>query len=328
MDTSTPDPAAVDLRGLVKTFPARGGTVRAVQGIDLRIEPGEVVAFLGPNGAGKTTTLDMVLGLTEPTSGTVRIFGSPPRQAIDAGSVSAVLQTGGLLRDLTVRETLRMIASTYAVHTPVDTVVERVGLTALADRRVSKCSGGEQQRLRFALALLPDPRLLVLDEPTAGMDVSARREFWDTMHADAVAGRTVIFATHYLEEADAFADRIVLVAGGRVIADGSTAQIRARASGRTVSATLGGDAATTAATLGRLRDLPGVIDVTERSGRVTIVATDSDGVARLLLGELGGTDVEIVAASLEQAFMALTEADAATNATHPDHDDARKQAVR
>ncbi|MEO7754524.1 MAG: ABC transporter ATP-binding protein [Terracoccus sp.] len=332
--TTTGSDPAVDLRALVKTFRARGGAVHAVQGVDLRIEPGEVVAFLGPNGAGKTTTLDMVLGLTEPTSGTVRIFGAPPRRAIDAGSVSAVLQTGGLLRDLTVRETLRMIASTYAVHTPVDTVIERVGLAGLAGRRVSKCSGGEQQRLRFALALLPDPRLLVLDEPTAGMDVSARRDFWDTMHADADAGRTVVFATHYLEEADAFADRIVLIAGGRIIADGSTAQIRARASGRTVSATLAGGAGSaeaTATTVARLRDLPGVVDVSERSGRVTIVATDSDGVARLLLDELGGTDLEIVAASLEQAFMALTEADAAdsaSRATPSDQDDARKQAVR
>ena len=196
---------AVELRSLVKTFPARRGShdteVRAVDGVDLRIEPGEVVAFLGPNGAGKTTTLDMVLGLTEPTTGTARVFGHRPREAVIAGHVSAVLQTGGLLRDLTVRETVRMIASTYAASTPVDEVIDRAGLRALADRRVSKCSGGEQQRLRFALALLPDPRLLVLDEPTAGMDVTARRDFWDTMHADASAGRTVVFATHYLEEA-------------------------------------------------------------------------------------------------------------------------------
>ena len=161
-----------------------------------------------------------------------------PREAVVSGAVSAVLQTGGLLRDLTVRETVPMIASTYASHTPVDEVIDRAGLRTLADRRVSKCSGGEQQRLRFALALLPDPRLLVLDEPTAGMDVTARRDFWDTMHADASAGRTVVFATHYLEEADAFADRIVLVAGGRIVADGTTAEIRSQASGRTVSATL------------------------------------------------------------------------------------------
>src|SRR5690606_34687861 len=218
-----------------------GETVRAVDGVDLSIAPGEVVAFLGPNGAGKTTTLDMLLGLATPTSGEVRVFGQPPRQAVAAGRVSAVLQTGGLLRDLTVAETVRMIASTYRHHAPVGEVLERAGLTPLSRRRVAKLSGGEQQRLRFALALLPDPDLVVLDEPTAGMDVSARREFWDTMHADALAGRTVVFATHYLEEAEAFARRTVMIAGGRIVADGPTAEVRARASGRTVSADLPDD---------------------------------------------------------------------------------------
>jgi ABC-2 type transport system ATP-binding protein len=299
---------AIELRDLVKTFrPRRGSTdtvVTAVGGIDLTITPGEVVAFLGPNGAGKTTTIDMVLGLTEPTSGTARVFGRPPRSAVVGGHVSAVLQTGGLLRDLTVRETVRMIASTYAVTAPVDDVIDRAGLTALAGRRVSKCSGGEQQRLRFALALLPDPRLLVLDEPTAGMDVTARHEFWQTMHADANSGRTVVFATHYLEEADAFADRIVLVAGGRVVADGPTAEIRSRASGRTVTAVVAdGDAArATSILLG----LPGVSGVKRRGERLVVSAGDSDEVARLLLGELGGRDLEITTAGLEEAFMALT----------------------
>ena len=302
-----PGTAAIELRSLVKVFATRRGArtpVRAVDGLDLRISQGEVVAFLGPNGAGKTTTLDMVLGLTEPTSGTVEVFGRRPRAAVVEGQVSAVLQTGGLLRDLTVRETVRMIASTYRAHAPVEDVIARAGLTTLADRRVSKCSGGEQQRLRFALALLPDPRLLVLDEPTAGMDVTARREFWDTMHADAATGRTVVFATHYLEEADAFADRIVLVAGGRVVADGTTAEIRARATGRTVSAAL--PAATLAASVERLRALEGVRSVQERGSRVVVSAADSDAVARLLLVELGGHDLEIRSAGLEEAFMALT----------------------
>ncbi|MFM6851599.1 MAG: ABC transporter ATP-binding protein [Terrabacter sp.] len=321
---------AIELRGLVKTFaPARGSRdseVRAVDAIDLRIEPGEIVAFLGPNGAGKTTTLDMVLGLTEPTSGTVEVFGIRPREAVVSGAVSAVLQTGGLLRDLTVRETVRMIASTYAAHSPVDEVIGRAGLTTLADRRVSKCSGGEQQRLRFALALLPDPRLLILDEPTAGMDVTARRDFWDTMHADASAGRTVVFATHYLEEADAFADRIVLIAGGRIVADGTTAEIRSRASGRTVSATL--PDSFRAEAFAALRATNGVSAVDERGSRVVVTATDSDAVARLLLGDLGGSDLEIVTAGLEQAFMALTGddrkgvADARVDhADHPAHHD-------
>src|SRR3954468_13985913 len=299
---------AVELRSLVKSFPPRRGShdrhVRAVDGIDLVIEPGEVVAFLGPNGAGKTTTLDMVLGLTDPTSGTAEVFGRPPREAVVSGSVSAVLQTGGQLRAPTVRETVRMIASTYAVHAPVDEVIERAGVAGITARRVSKCSGGEQQRLRFALALLPDPRLLVLDEPTAGMDVTARRDFWETMHADASAGRTVVFATHYLEEADAFADRIVLIAGGRIVADGPTDEIRSRASGRTVSATL--PVGSLAATVARLLREPGVVSVDERGARVVVTASDSDAVARLLLGELGGTDLEIVSAGLERAFMALT----------------------
>jgi len=227
-----------------------------------------------------------------------------PREAVVSGAVSAVLQTGGLLRDLTVRETERMIASTYASHTPVDEVIDRAGLRTLADRRVSKCSGGEQQRLRFALALLPDPRLLVLDEPTAGMDVTARRDFWDTMHADASEGRTVVFAPHYLEEADAFADRIVLVAGGRIVAGGTTAEIRSQASGRTVSATL--PAGSFGESVAALRRVEGVRDVEERGSRVVVSAADSDAVARLLLLELGGTDLEIVTAGLEQAFMALT----------------------
>ncbi|MCU1537020.1 MAG: transporter ATP-binding protein [Humibacillus sp.] len=296
---------AIELRDLVKTFKSRkGDAVRAVDGIDLRVDSGEVVAFLGPNGAGKTTTLDMVLGLTTPDSGTVRVFGEPPRRAIDSGSVSAVLQTGGLLRDLTVRELVRMIASTYPTHRDVDEVIDRAGLRPLVDRMVSKCSGGEQQRLRFALAPLPDPRLLILDEPTAGMDVSARHDFWQTMHADASAGRTVIFATHYLEEADMFANRIVLVAGGRVVADGTTAEVRGSASGRTVSATLPPDRV--AAAVESLRAAPGVASVTERGERVVVAASDSDAVARLLLGDLGGSDLEIVTASLEQAFMAIT----------------------
>ena len=240
--------------------------MHAVRGLDLRIRAGEVVALLGPNGAGKTTTLDIVLGLTKPTGGAGRVYGAEPREAVIAGRVSAVLQSGGLLRDLTVRETVELVGSLHPAARPVEEVLELAGLTDLGGRMVAKCSGGEQQRLRFALALLPDPDLLVLDEPTAGMDVKARRAFWATMHADADAGRTVVFATHYLEEADAFADRIVLMAQGRVVADGSTAEIRARATGRTVSATLPADDRDAA--LARLRARADVAEVEEHSDRV------------------------------------------------------------
>lgn len=295
---------AIHLAGVTKRFHSGSETVRAVEGVDLSIASGEVVAILGPNGAGKTTTLDMVLGLTEPTTGVITSFGAAPRQAVQAGRVSAVLQTGGLLRDLTARETVRYIASTFADHEPVEDVLQRAGLADKAGRLVSKLSGGEQQRLRFALALLPDPDLLILDEPTAGMDVGARREFWRTMHHDATNGRTVLFATHYLEEADDFADRIVMMAGGRVVADGTTEQIRARASGRTVSADVRSgdvDAATE-----RLRALPGTASVTTNGNRVTAIGEDSDALARVLLVDLAGSNLEVTTASLDAAFMVIT----------------------
>ncbi len=307
MSTAAAD-TAVSLRGLTKNFTGPGRPpVHAVRGVDLDIATGEVVALLGPNGAGKTTTLDMVLGLTEPTAGVVEVLGLPPRRAVHAGQVSAVLQTGGLLRDLTVRETIEMIASTYEKPQPVADVLERAGITDLARRKVSKCSGGEQQRLRFALALLPDPSVLVLDEPTAGMDVQARHDFWQAMHGEAAHGRTIIFATHYLQEADAFAERIVMMADGQVVADGSTEQIRSRASGRSVSADLPPDALETG--VARLRGLDGVVSVTLTHQRVTVIAADSDSVARLVLTELGGHDLEVTSGSLDDAFMVLTGAD-------------------
>lgn len=304
--TASPPPTTdgIHLEGVTKSFRSGGEMVHAVAGVDLSIAPGQVVAVLGPNGAGKTTTLDMVLGLTEPTTGRITSFGAAPRGAVHEGRVSAVLQTGGLLRDLTARETVRYIASTFPRHEPVEDVLQRAGLSDKAGRLVSKLSGGEQQRLRFALALLPDPDLLILDEPTAGMDVGARREFWRTMHEDATNGRTVLFATHYLEEADNFADRIIMMAGGRVVADGTTDQIRARASGRTVSADVRrGDVD---AAVERLRGLTGIASVTTNGERVTAIGEDSDALARLLLLELGGTNLEVTTASLDAAFMAIT----------------------
>lgn len=296
---------ALRLTDVRKTFTVSGDRVEAVRGIDLDIAPGEVVAMLGPNGAGKTTTLDMVLGLTEPTSGTVEVFGLHPRRAVDAGRISAVLQTGGLLRDLTVEETVRVVASTFDSPQPVAEVMERAGITQLARRRVSKCSGGEQQRLRFALALLPDPDLLVLDEPTAGMDVAARRDFWAAMHAEAAQGRTVVFATHYLEEASSFAERIVLVSEGVVVADDSTEAIRAQATGRVVAADLSAEHDEA------LRALPGVRSLERQGERVQLRVVDSDALARHLLTQTTATDLEITAGSLDDAFIALTTPEAA-----------------
>lgn len=293
-------PPAVDLQGVHKSF----GAVRAVRGIDLVVRPGEVMAFLGPNGAGKTSTIDIILGLSRPTAGEVEVFGMVPRQAISRGLVSAVMQSGGLLKDLTVAETLRYTAKLFAASRPVGEVLERAGITEIADRMVGKCSGGEQQRLRFAMALLPDPELLILDEPTQGMDVEGRRDFWKAIREDAVKGRTILFATHYLEEADAYADRIVLIRKGEIVADGTAAEVKSLAAGRTVRATLPG------ANESSLREIPGADSVEVRGDTVLIHSGDSDTVARHLLSETSARDLEITARGLEDAFIALTSADA------------------
>jgi ABC-2 type transport system ATP-binding protein len=291
---------AVDARELHKSF----GAVAAVNGVSLAIKPGEIVAFLGPNGAGKTTTIDMLLGLSVPSHGTVSIYGHTPRGAIARGQVAAVMQTGGLLKDLTVRETLELTATLFADTRPVDEVLERAGITEIASRMVEKCSGGQQQRLRFALALLSDPGLLILDEPTTGMDVEGRRDFWAAIRADAARGRTVVFATHYLEEADAYADRIILLRRGEIVADGSAAEIKNLAAGRTVTARL--DAADQPA----IAALPGVDSVSVQGGKISIHTKDSDIVARYLLNLTDAVDLEITSNNLEDAFVALTGDDA------------------
>ncbi len=295
-----PDGApAISLRGVAKSF----GSVRAVRRIDLEVRPGEVVAFLGPNGAGKTTTIDLLLGLSTPSEGTVELFGTTPRSAVEQGLVSAVMQTGGLLKDLTVAETLRLTASLFGQAAEPVEVMRRAGILDIADRRVGDCSGGQQQRLRFAMALLPDPQLLILDEPTTGMDVTGRRDFWGAIRQDAERGRSILFATHYLEEADAYADRVVLLRQGRVVADGTAAQIRAQAAGRTLRATLPG---ASASELEALRGIPGVEGLEVRGDSVLLQSSDSDAVARHLLTTTEARDLEIEARGIEDAFLALT----------------------
>jgi ABC-2 type transport system ATP-binding protein len=305
---------AIRLDHVTKDF----GAVQAVRGLDLTIGQGEVVAFLGPNGAGKTSTIDMVLGLSRPTTGEVSVLGQDPRKAIARGLVSAVMQTGGLLKDLTVRETVEYVASLYSSSEPVEEVLARAGIDGLAQRRVGKCSGGEQQRLRFAMALLPDPALLLLDEPTTGMDVEGRRAFWSAIHADAARGRTVLFATHYLDEADAYADRIILVSRGQVVADGSTAAVKALAAGRTLRATLPD---LSHEEVRALSALPEVDAVEVRGESVLVQSKDTDAVARYLLNRTSACDLEIVARGLEDAFLALTgEPAGATDHDHNSND--------
>ena len=296
-------PGGVFLSRLSKSY----GRVQAVRSVDLTIAAGETVALLGPNGAGKTTTIDMILGLIRPDSGSVSVFGMSPAKAAAAGVVGGMLQTGALIEYLTVREVVTMVASLYPRPLEVDEVLRLTGAAKFAGRRTDKLSGGQVQRVRFAIALVANPDLLLLDEPTAAIDVEGRREFWAAMREVAAKGKTVIFATHYLEEADAYADRIVLLARGRIVADGPATEIKAKVSGRTIRATLPGAAP------GLLTALPGVTSADLHGETAILSCADSDAALRALLaGFPAARDIEVTGAGIEEAFMALT-ADASRN---------------
>lgn len=291
------DVPAVELRGLRKVY----GEKVAVDGVDLTIPQGQIVALLGPNGAGKSTTIDMALGLIRSDGGSVRLFGGTPQEAVAQGAIGAMLQTGGLPEYTSVRELLTVMASLYPHPVSVDEVITQTGLEEVAGQRASKLSGGQTQRVRFALTLVSDPRLLVLDEPTAALDVQARHDFWQVMRAYAGQGRTVIFATHYLEEADEFADRIVLMAGGRIVADGSSTEIKSVVDGRTIRATLPD------VPLDALNSLPGLEESDRHGDTVVLRCHDSDSVLRALLSAYPqARDIEVQGGGLDEAFRRLT----------------------
>ncbi|MBO0830322.1 MAG: ABC transporter ATP-binding protein [Streptosporangiales bacterium] len=296
-DTAAATGAAVLLSGLRKRY----GPTTAVDGVDLAIAPGEVVALLGPNGAGKSTTIDMMLGLTKPDAGSARVFGLGPQDAIRAGHVGAMLQIGQLLPDITVREVVALVASLHRHPLTVTEALQRAGIADLARRRAGKLSGGQMQRVRFAMAIVPDPDLVVLDEPTAGMDVESRVAFWQSMRRQAEVGKTVLFATHYLEEADEQADRVVMIRNGRVVADGSTTEIKSIVTERVIRATLPG------AERAALQALPGVDRVDVHGTSVELHCTDSDAALRALLSAYADArHVEVTGADLTEAFLALT----------------------
>ncbi|HEX6788283.1 MAG TPA: ABC transporter ATP-binding protein [Gaiellaceae bacterium] len=293
--------AGVELHDLAKSW----GRVEAVRGVDISVQPGETVALLGPNGAGKSTTIDMMLGLTEPDRGTVEVFGLPPHEAVAGGLVGAMLQTGALIRDLKVRELMTMFAGLYPEPLPVDETLALVGLEDIADKLTQKLSGGQTQRVRFAMSLVTNPELLVLDEPTVAMDVESRHAFWTTMRELASRGKTIFFATHYLEEADDYADRAILMARGSIVADGPTTEIKAMVGTRTIRATLPG------ADLERIGRLPGVSSVERRGEAVVLRCSDSDEAIRGLLAAFqDARDIEITGAGLEEAFLELTMVEA------------------
>ncbi|EMD28556.1 ABC transporter ATP-binding protein [Amycolatopsis azurea] len=291
---------AFSLEGLVKRF----GDVLAVDDVSVRVAPGEVVALLGPNGAGKSTTIDMLLGLTRPDVGQVRVAGVSAAEAMDRGTVGAMAQNGTLLRDATVAELVGLFASLHRNPLPTREVLKRAGVAEYANRRCGKLSGGEQQRVRFALALVGDPDLLVLDEPTAAMDVDGRRRFWASMREYTETGRTVVFATHYLAEAEDYADRVVLMRHGRVVADGPVGEVRAAVAGRVLRAVVPNATHDTEAALAAL---PGVSRAVLRAGRAELSCADSDLAIRGLLREFpDAANIEITAVGLEEAFIALT----------------------
>jgi ABC-2 type transport system ATP-binding protein len=286
----------VSFTGAVKAF----GAVRAVDGVDLEIGRGETVALLGRNGAGKSTTISLLLGLNEPDEGTVALFGGPPEAAVRAGRVGAMLQETRPVPRVTVRELVSFVAGRYPAPLPVADALELAGIGDLAGRRVDRLSGGQVQRVRFAVALAGNPDLIVLDEPTAALDVEARRAFWDSMRSYARRGHTVLFSTHYLEEADAHADRILVIDHGRLVADGTGEQLKRSVGGNLVSFDLAGRG-TEGLTL-----LPGVVSVEVRGDRARLRTDDSDATV-LALAELGAIrGLEVVPASLDDAFMVLT----------------------
>ncbi|MEO2096075.1 MAG: ABC transporter ATP-binding protein [Brachybacterium sp.] len=299
--TTTTLTDALSLRGVTRSY----GEVRALDGLDLEIRPGEIVALLGPNGAGKSTAMEMMVGLATPEQGSVRVLGTDPTTATRTGLIGTMLQAGALLPDQRVRTMLRMLHSLQAHPMPMADVVDSADIAELMPRRISALSGGQSQRVRFAIALLGDPQVLLLDEPTVGMDIGARRAFWQQMRRVAASGRTVVFATHHLEEAEREAGRVVVMDRGRVVADGTGAEIAAVVAGRVI--TLRGIAPERVAALPGV-DSAGADETDDR--RVRAVCTDSDAaLAALFTGPLAGDvhDVLVSAPGLEEAFLRITE---------------------
>lgn len=284
------------LVGAVKRY----GTVTALDGVDLDLRRGEVTALLGPNGAGKTTAVRCFMGLTRPDSGRAELFGGDPLERQMRMRAGAMMQVSSVPATLTVGEHLRLFAAYYPRPLPVATTLRAAGLEGLEDRLYGKLSGGQQQRLLFALAVCGDPELLFLDEPTVGLDVSSRRAFWGHIRGLVAQGRTVLLTTHYLEEADALADRVVVIADGRIVADGTPAEIKLRAAARRVRCR-------TRLDLAAVAGLPGVQRVASDGPVIEILTSAAERVlADLLSRDPQLSDLEVTGAGLEEAFLALT----------------------
>jgi ABC-2 type transport system ATP-binding protein len=297
--------AAAELRGVSKRY----GQVTALDGVDMTLAAGQVTAILGPNGAGKTTAVRLILGLAQPTSGTVRLLGHNPLATAARQRVGVMLQVSKVPETLRVAEHVELFSSYYPSPLPASVIIEAAGLAGLQQRAFGKLSGGQRQRLLFALAICGDPDFLVLDEPTVGLDVEARRGFWVEMRRLMSRGRSLLLTTHYIEEAEALADRIVILQGGRIIADGSPADIKARVAGRSIRCV-------TNLSPAEMKTIPGVRGVRQEKQATVVVAAEVESVVRELLARDSSlAELEITRANLEDAFLELTIADAARAAS-------------
>jgi ABC-2 type transport system ATP-binding protein len=291
--------AAIQLEKLTKIYKG----IRAVDEMSLTVEAGTVVALLGPNGAGKTTAISMILGLQEPTSGKVKLLGGDPRDQKIRNRIGAMLQEVSVIDNLKVSETIDLFRHYYANPLALEQLLLISGLQGEKDKMATALSGGQQRRLGFALAAAGDPEVIFLDEPTVGMDVASRQLFWDTVRAMATRGKTVVLTTHYLEEADNLADRIVVINHGKVIADGTPSEIKANTTGRVISFTAGA-----AVTTESLQALPGVTDVEWNGKRVKLFSPNTDSlIADLVQQRIDMRDIEIQSGGLEDAFQALVQ---------------------
>jgi ABC-2 type transport system ATP-binding protein len=295
-DAGTCGAVIANLHGASKTF----GEVQALRQVNFAVRAGELVALLGPNGAGKTTAVKLFLGLAKPTSGTVSVFGGNPIHAEVRTRIGAMLQVAKVPETLRVREHIDLFSSYYPNPLPLAETLAAAGLQEIRDRVFGELSGGQRQRVLFALALCGDPDILFLDEPTVGLDVESRRVLWDEIRKLIARGKTVLLTTHYLEEADALADRVVVINRGEIIAEGTPAEIKANTAGRRIRCVSSLDIET-------VRSLPGVNDVRRDRDALEIRAASAEPILRELLArDAGLSGVEVTSAGLEEAFLALT----------------------
>src|SRR5262245_11498626 len=290
------EPPVAELRGVTKMF----GKVKALDGVDLALAPGQVTSLLGPNGAGKTTAVRLMLGLLRPNAGVARLFGGAPGAAAGRRRTGVMLQVSKVPETLRVREHIHLFSSYYPHPLPIEEVLALAGLQGLERRKYGELSGGQKQRVLFALALCGNPNLLFLDEPTVGLDVESRRAFWSQIRDLAARGRSILLTTHYLEEADALADRVIVLQGGRIVADGTPASIKQRATGRRIRCV-------TRLSREAIGRIPGVGSIKNDRDAVIIVASEAERVTRELLSlDPGLRDLTVSQAGLDEAFLALT----------------------